>query len=194
MWSSNVKRLRVVELFEPTLAPAPVTCDAPFEAVLPEITMAPTGLPATQLVMSVPGSGVDEPRKKKLAREKPTRAVLNRLGEKTCCSCTLATCSRKLSLMIDKGFWVGVFAVESSAVYTAKSKSLGLRFTSKRAVPKCSRICWTGLEKASAMPVLKPVVGSSSSGPFCTGQRLKSGATPLPSATFVNAPVFALGR
>src|SRR5258708_38048856 len=119
MWSSNVNRLRVVELFEPTLAPAPVTCDAPFEAVLPEITIAPTGLPATQLVMPAPGSGVDEPRKKKLAREKPTRAVFNRRGEKTCCSCTLATCARRLSSMMDSGVCVGVFAVESSTVYTA---------------------------------------------------------------------------
>ena len=57
-----MKRLRVVELFEPTLAPAPVTCEAPFEAVLPEITIAPIGLLATQLVISAPASGVDEPR------------------------------------------------------------------------------------------------------------------------------------
>src|SRR5258708_24184513 len=178
MGSSNVNRLRVVQVLEARLAPAPVTCDAPFEAVLPEITIAPTGLPATQLVRAAPGSGVDEPRKKKLAREKPTRAVFNNLGEKTCCSCTLATCSRRLSLMMDRGVCVGVFSLESSTVYTAKSKSFALRFTSKRVVPKSSRMCCTGLEKASAMPVLKPVVGSSSSGPFCTGPSLKYGATP----------------
>ena len=73
-------------LLEPTLAPAPVICDEPFDAVDPAITMAPVGLPVMK-----PGvlAWIDVgklPRKRKLAREKPTRAVLSRCGEKTCCS------------------------------------------------------------------------------------------------------------
>src|SRR6185437_12772796 len=114
--------LRVVELLEPTLAPAPVIWDDPLLAVEPAMTIAPMGLPATQ-----PGTstGVD-PRKKNDAREKPKRAVLRSCAEKTCCSCALRTCSRRLSLMRARGFCVGVLAVESSMVYTLKKRSLGL--------------------------------------------------------------------
>jgi hypothetical protein len=43
-----VKRLRDVALLLPTLVPACVIADAPFEAVLPLITMAPIGSPETQ--------------------------------------------------------------------------------------------------------------------------------------------------
>ena len=47
-----MNRLRVVELLLPTLLPARVICEEPFEAVLPEMTMAPIGLPVTQPGMS----------------------------------------------------------------------------------------------------------------------------------------------
>ena len=43
-----MNRLRAVRLLLPTFAPAPVMDDAPFEAVLPLMTMAPTGSPDTQ--------------------------------------------------------------------------------------------------------------------------------------------------
>ncbi len=49
MWSSKVKRLRVVALLEPTLAPAVVMVDAPLEAVEPEMTTAPVGLPGRKV-------------------------------------------------------------------------------------------------------------------------------------------------
>ena len=88
MWSSAVKRLRVERLFEPTLAPAPVICELPLEAVEPAMTMAPTAAPGRKPGVS---DGVDEPRKRKLAREKPMRAVLSRCEETTCCSCALST-------------------------------------------------------------------------------------------------------
>ncbi|MEI9968883.1 MAG: hypothetical protein WDM87_09740 [Terracidiphilus sp.] len=42
-----MNRLRAVRLLLPTLAPAVVMEDAPFEAVLPLMTMAPTGSPET---------------------------------------------------------------------------------------------------------------------------------------------------
>jgi len=48
MWSSSVYRLRAVLLLLPTLVPAPVMVDAPFDAVLPLMTMAPICSPVTQ--------------------------------------------------------------------------------------------------------------------------------------------------
>ena len=45
-----MNRLRAVLLLLPTLVPAVVMADAPFEAVLPLITMAPICSPDTQPV------------------------------------------------------------------------------------------------------------------------------------------------
>src|SRR5581483_5406940 len=110
--SSSVNRLRVVLLLLPTFVPACEICEAPFEAVLPLITMAPIGLPATHPVSL---TGV-YPVKKKLAREYPKRAVFKNDGENTCCSCTLATCSRRLSFTRLSGLADGVVARLSSTV------------------------------------------------------------------------------
>ena len=58
------EEVTAVWLLLPVFAPASVTCEAPFDAVLPEITTAPTGAPATQ-----PGTETGMPVKKKPARE-----------------------------------------------------------------------------------------------------------------------------
>ena len=65
--------MRVMALFEPTLAPAPVICEEPLEAVEPAMTMAPMGLPGRKVPLAAATSAGTLPRKKKLAREKPTR-------------------------------------------------------------------------------------------------------------------------
>ena len=49
----KVNRLRVMPLFEPTLAPAVVIDEAPFEAVEPAITTAYVGTPERTLGASV---------------------------------------------------------------------------------------------------------------------------------------------
>ena len=56
-------------LLEPTLAPAPVICELPLDAVEPAMTMAPVGSPATKAEVMAWISAGSEPRKKKLARE-----------------------------------------------------------------------------------------------------------------------------
>ena len=63
MWSSKVKRLRVVALLEPTLAPAVVMVEAPLEAVEPAMTTAPVGLPGRKVGVTAwmrGGDGAEE--------------------------------------------------------------------------------------------------------------------------------------
>ena len=102
----------------PLLLPASPSCACGLDAWLPPTTTAPTGSPARKpgtLAAGVPGVG--SPVKKYPAREKPKRAVLSSVGENTCVSCTLNTCSRRLSKSVLNGSsGVAVLALLSSMV------------------------------------------------------------------------------
>src|SRR5215470_2979335 len=105
----------------PLLLPARPMLACGFEAALPPTTTAPTGRPARNPGTDAAGvPGVGSPVKKYAAREKPNRAVFTIVGEKTCVSCTLKSCSlrRRRSVLYGSN---GVAVVErlSSIVYMA---------------------------------------------------------------------------
>ena len=99
------------------------------------------------------------------------RAVSRTVAEKTCCSCTPHTWSRRLAATRLKGFAVGVVATLSSTVYALESASLEEGLKSNRVVPKSWRMVWSGWLKASAIP-------PPSLGPFSSGHSVSNDATP----------------
>ena len=157
----------------PLLLPASPTCACGLEAALPPTTTAPTGFPSRNPGTSAAGvPGVGSPVKKYPAREKPKRATFSSLGEKTCVSSRLSTCSCKLRMSVLYGLAVvGVKSLPLSMVYTAEKLSFVENTWSTRALPKYSRMVCKGLLKTWAMPL--------KSGAFAGGviQRFSNGCT-----------------